>query len=160
MGGFDEAGTVLVWRPNVASGIASTERALQYDKELGDVSALVASDEGQWIAAGHEQGAVTLWHGKDSSASPLLTFGQGDRVIALRTTPDQRWLISGARDGRVLIFDLQRLDALHRACQKAGVKPTIGEDKVTLRDRPARRGLRFLWAGVETLFPLPVRPNA
>jgi hypothetical protein len=52
-------------------------------------------------------------------------------VIAVRVTPDQHWLISGARDGRVLIFDLQRLDMLHRACEKAGVAPKIGEDKVT-----------------------------
>lgn len=130
-GGFSEAGAVILWRPNTASGIATTERALQFDKNLGDVSALVISRGSKWIAAGHEKGAVTLWYAADNKAAPFMTFGSGDRVVALRVTPDERWLISGARDGRTLIFDLRRLEMLHKAFERTKVTPKVGEDKVT-----------------------------
>jgi serine/threonine protein kinase/WD40 repeat protein len=158
--GFSDAGAVILWRPNTASGIASTERALEYGKNLGDVGALVISREVKWIAAGHEKGGVTLWYVADNKAAPFMTFGAGDRVVALRITPDQRWLISGARDGRTLIFDLHRLEVLHRAFQRTKVTPKIGEDKVTLRGRPARRGFHSPWANGETVFRLPGRPTA
>jgi serine/threonine protein kinase len=131
MGGFDESGTVILWRPNTASGIATTERALQFDKNLGDVSALVISRGSKWIAAGHEKGGVTLWYAADSKPAPFMNFGNGDRVVALRITPDQRWLITGARDGRTLIFDLRRLEMLQKAFERTKVAPKLGEDKVT-----------------------------
>jgi hypothetical protein len=91
----------------------------------------VISRGSKWIAAGHEKGGVTLWYVADNRAIPFMTFGFGDRVVALRITSDQRWLISGARDGRTLIFDLRRLEMLHKAYERTKVTPKIGEDKVT-----------------------------
>lgn len=160
MGGFDETGTVILWRPSTASGIATTDRALEFDKNLGDVSALVISHGLKWLVAGHEKGTVTLWYIADSKLAPFMTFGSGDRVVALRITPDERWLITGARDGHTLIFDLRRLEMLHNAFERAKITPKVGEDKITLHDRPAPRALRSLWAGAGTVFRLPYRPTA
>jgi serine/threonine protein kinase/WD40 repeat protein len=130
-GSFSDAGTVILWRPNTASGIATTERALEFDKNLGDVSALAISPGSKWIAAGHEKGGVTLWYAVNNKPTPLMTFGSGDRVVALRITPDERWLITGARDGRTLIFDLRHLEMLQKAFERTKVTPKIGQDKVT-----------------------------
>jgi WD40 repeat protein len=160
LGEFDETGTVWLWRPDLATGTAVSDRVLQYDRQLGDVSALVISRGTGWIAAGHEGGAITLWRGTSDNPRPWLTYGRGDRVVALRITPDRRWLVAGARDGRLVVFDLRRLEMLHRALEKAEVAPQVEPDQVTLRDRFQPPGLRFLWEGVESESPPPRRPTA
>ena len=128
-------GVVRLWKPNASIRAASVERSLQFDTKLGDVSALGVSRHGEWVVAGHSTGGVSLWPLASPESTPFLTFGHSDRVVTLKITPDGRRLISGSRDGRLMIIDLERLQLLHRACQRAGVQPRMEQDNITLLDR-------------------------
>ena len=160
---FDETGTVWIWRPDMSGGVASSERILRFERSQGDVSALFFSQGNRWLAAGHEGGAVSIWRTSEADANPLWSFGTGDRVVALRVTPDQRWLVSGSRDGRIRVFDLLRLEMLWRAFQRTGVSPSGPEDaadKLTLLGPSEMRASHFPWGSGETAFRPVVRPNA
>lgn len=128
-----DSGVISIWRPDLGSRSATMDRVLAFDRKLGDVHALALSPDGQWLAAGHDRGAVSLWQMSEEQSKPLLIYGSGDRVLAVRVTPDGRWLISGGSDGRTMVFDLRRLEAIFRACEKVGVTPKVGEDQVTLQ---------------------------
>lgn len=161
IGAADARGAVRLWRPDLASGRAILDGVLQFDGELGAVHALLITQGGRWVAAGHAGGAVTLWRlGEGGGGSPVASFGRGSRITALLETPDGRWIVSGDRDGQILILDLLRIDMIEQACRRAGVTPANDRDRVTLRDRPVRPGLRCPWGNAETACPLLGRPIA
>ncbi|MDC0937082.1 serine/threonine-protein kinase [Pirellulales bacterium] len=126
---FHETGTVILWQPDIGVGSAAEYRVLEFDRALGDVTALVVSEQAEWVAAGHNDGAVTVWRLSSQAREPVLTFGQGDRVVGVRIAADQRWLISGGADGKLRAVDLLELEVLLRACEKAGVKLSTVRDE-------------------------------
>ncbi len=161
---FNDRGAVVVWQPLPGTGTAAMERVLEFPVTIGDVTALVTSYDAGWVAAGHESGAVTLWRNAGnttpSDQSPLLSVGRGDRIAALRITPDGRWLISGGRDGRLMVFDLWKIEMIRRACEKAGVTPEIAPPRVTFHGPLLPPVDRFLAVDAETVTHREYRPSA
>ena len=156
----DANGLVLLWRPRAGDEVLAMERVFRYDHRLGDVTALVISNDSHWLAAGHETGAVTIWHVLQTTEQPVTSFGGGGRIVALRSSPDERWLFGAARDGRVIAYDLLRLQMVYQACLQEGVAPVQGADRVTLRDRPFGRATHSLLGSARTWFPLAPHPSA
>ena len=85
-----------------------------FDKHIiTDVVRIVASPNGEWLAAGSQSGMVHFW---------MLTAGEAEfaqashrahagAVTALAFSPDGRWLSTGGTDAGVNLFDMQALDA-------------------------------------------------
>ncbi|MGL4512192.1 MAG: WD40 repeat domain-containing serine/threonine protein kinase [Lacipirellulaceae bacterium] len=153
-------GEVCLWRCEVAGGPAPLAGTLQYDRRLGDVTALAVGGAGRWVAAGHDTGAVAVWDAKHSLNRPVVSFGAGDRISAVVATPDERWLFAAARDARLVALDLGRLLLVIDACREAGATPIEGAERLTLRVPPGPRIGRSLGGSARTAFHRFPRPIA
>lgn len=121
-------GGVRVWTASDDGQSFVCELGFPFDAERGDATALALSADSNWIAAGHANGAMSVWGKYASDDTPITLAGGSDRVAAIRITPDSRWLIALGRDGRITLLDLRRLGVVLRACQKAGVEPRPAEE--------------------------------
>lgn len=131
---LNPVGQVILWRADQGTGAAIVDNTLQYDKGLGDVTALAVASAGQWIAAGHDRGAVSIWQRSDApgpTSKPVLTFGEGERIEAMAITGDGRRLIAAGHDGRLMSLDLARLEMILAACRQMKVAPRETRDRST-----------------------------
>jgi WD40 repeat protein len=82
------------------------------DLPCGDavLRSLAASPDGGLLAAGDEQGVMTLWDARQRG--PLHRFqAHDDTVSSIAFSPDGRWLATGGHDGTIRLWDPATRDA-------------------------------------------------
>ena len=73
---------------------------------FGFTRSLALSPDGQWLAAGTDDGDVRLWQA--ASGEPYATYtGHSDRVTSVAFSPDGRTLASSSRDQTVRVWDVR-----------------------------------------------------
>jgi hypothetical protein len=133
------------------------------------VHALVAHADGT-IAAIDRDGRLMLWHREHRGRPLAVPTSEPTDLLALARSPDGRWLTAGAEDGRILLWDLDALDAPATslphgarpvsALQFADPRHLWSIDAVgtlhtwTLGDTWTRTATSTLWPGVHTLTAL------
>jgi hypothetical protein len=75
------------------------------------ITSFMLAPEGDWLAAGCDDGRVVLWH-RGSGATPASVWqGHSGRVTQVLLGPDARVLASAGDDGVVNVYDLLRPEA-------------------------------------------------
>lgn len=69
------------------------------------IAALAISPDGQWLASGGDDGALTLWNVMDGEPAATLQ-GHKSRVCSVAFSPDGKRLASGGRGGDLRLWDL------------------------------------------------------
>ena len=120
------AGDVLLW-----SIPPTVTEAVQLEDLLGPtapVSALTFSSEGGTLAAGDESGTVWLWS-DFLNLPPRPLRGHDRRVVSVRFSPDQQWLVSVDETGETRLWPLAPDRSLVRLAPDSvscGADPTVG----------------------------------
>lgn len=95
-------GTIRIWDVNTRQALTVVETGVP-------ILSLALSMDGTALAAGHEDGSITLWLLGDMSASLAGLQGHIDAVNGLAFSPDGTALVSGGEDGTVVLWDLENL---------------------------------------------------
>ena len=133
------------------------------------VHALVPHIDGS-IAAIDRDGHLMLWHREHRGRPLSVPTTEPTDLLALARSPDGRWLTAGAEDGRVILWDLDGIDAPATSLPH-GARPVSAVQFVdarhlwsiddagtlhtwTLGDTWTRTATATLWPGVHTLTTL------
>lgn len=91
-------GTPRVWDTN--SGNLITE--LKGGPNFSDIGAFGGND--QWIAVGHYNGCVEVWH-HDDHENPVRLCGSGETLHNLASSPDGSSLVTSTHSGVIRVWD-------------------------------------------------------
>ena len=70
-----------------------------------DVLCLAVSKDGRWIAAGTDEGDVSVWNA-ETRKQVWLREEHGDEISAVDFSPDATRLVSGSTNGKITIWDI------------------------------------------------------
>ncbi len=90
---------VVVW-----STQSWIETAAIHDS-AGTITAQAFSPDGQWLAAGFDDGHTRLWRARDLTSGPKLD-GHPLGIKSLTFSPDARWLATASMDQTVRLWDV------------------------------------------------------
>ena len=110
-GGDYEDRSLILWTL-ASDGKLTAPRVLE--TSLGAVQAVDFSQDGQWLAAGFQNGTARLWNleSKDDFSDWYTLQGEPvDAICSLRFTPDGRWLVTGDKFQTLRVYDLKVLKA-------------------------------------------------
>jgi WD40 repeat protein len=68
--------------------------------------AVAFSTNGQWLAAGGDDGTIQLWEAGNNKPANMVEFKHESGVKALAFKPNDNLLASGGKDGRILLWTL------------------------------------------------------
>jgi len=151
--GQDE--TVRLW--DAAAGRQSAQFEL-----FAPVSDVAATRDGQWIAASTQAGSVQLIEVSARKLLEPVRVGRLAYASNVRFSPDDRYLVGGCSDGRVVVWRV--LPGHHLAAAAAGAEhegritgTSISPDGGTLATCAKDGTIRFWdWKSIETSLDRPV----
>ena len=65
------------------------------------ITALVFSEDGQWLATGQCNGIIQIWDLKHPNPKPLVLRGHEERINAIAFSPNGEYLVSASSDNTV-----------------------------------------------------------
>jgi len=139
------------------------------DRRPWETRALALGSQG--LVLGLNNGELRVGRMKDPHSGPWLTLGRHeDGVRALTCVPDRPWALSGARDGSLLLWDLEKGSLLRRlpphearinaACALGAARAaTCGPDGIRLWDLDTGALLRHLDTGGAWISDVALSPD-
>jgi len=87
------------------------------DQQGGAIRAVAFSPNGDFLAAGGDNGIVRIWNFRRIDVSPTLLRGHQGRIYAVTFGPNGRMLASAGVDKTIQLWNLSHLDAAPRVLQ-------------------------------------------
>jgi WD40 repeat protein len=94
--GLDGRADTIVWKLPAQTPLAELAQA-------GDVSSILFSADGEWLATGDNFGTIKIWNGNDFSLTQTIQLNGS--ILNMAFSPDRRWLAVGTADNYALLID-------------------------------------------------------